>query len=176
MAVVGNVEHEEVVGLLGECDAPDGARAVLREEDVEALPFPEDAPVGVVCQTTLSAGTVNGVLSVLRARYPHIEESPASDTCTATRDRQRAVDEFVRAGEPSSTGVLVVGSARSSNTARLAEIASSTGAKAWRVDGAEALGGCDFAGIGRLGVTAGASTPERVVRAVLDALTARSRP
>ena len=130
---------------------------------VADLPFPEDGPVGVVCQTTLSCGTVQDVLSALRARYPHLLESPASGTCTATRDRQRAVDDFVRSGDPSATGVLVIGSANSSNTARLVEIACEAGVAAWRVDGPEELASCDFAGIERLGLTAGASTPEAIV-------------
>jgi 4-hydroxy-3-methylbut-2-enyl diphosphate reductase len=116
-----------------------------------------------VCQTTLSCGTVQDVLSALRARYPHLLESPASDTCTATRDRQRAVDDFVCSGDPSATGVLVIGSANSSNTARLVEIAREAGAAAWRVGGPDELASCDFAGIERLGLTAGASTPEAIV-------------
>ena len=130
---------------------------------VADLPFPEDGPVGVVCQTTLSCGTVQDVLSALRARYPHLLESPASDTCTATHDRQRAVDDFVRSGDPSATGVLVIGSANSSNTVRLVEIAREAGAAAWRVGGPDELASCDFAGIERLGLTAGASTPEAIV-------------
>ena len=138
-------------------------KVVKDAAEVGDLPFPEAGPVGVVCQTTLSSGTVHDVLSALRARYPHLLESPASDTCTATRDRQRAVGDFVRAGDPSATGVLVIGSANSSNTARLVEIAREAGASAWRVDGPDELSVCDFAGIERLGLTAGASTPEAIV-------------
>ena len=174
VVVVGNAEHVEVRGLVGECGNPDGVRVVQGADDVAALPFPEDAPVGVVCQTTLSSGAVRGVLSALRARYPRLVESAASETCTATRDRQEAVVSFVRsARDGERVGVLVLGSASSSNTARLAEVAREAGAQAWRIDGPEGLEECDFAGIDRLGVTAGASTPESVVQAVLDALTAR---
>ena len=160
VVVVGNAEHVEVIGLVGEYK---GAKVVNAAAAVADLPFPEDGPVGVVCQTTLSCGTVQDVLSALRARYPHLLESPASDTCTATRDRQRAVDDFVRSGDPSATGVLVIGSANSSNTARLVEIAREAGAAAWRVGGPDELASCDFAGIERLGLTAGASTPEAIV-------------
>ena len=211
VVVVGNAEHVEVIGLVGEykefkvskvfkvpkdskefkvSKVPNDLKgfkdltdlkdpndlndfkdlyAVNAAEAVAGLPFPEDGPVGVVCQTTLSSGTVQDVLSALRARYPHLLESPASDTCTATRDRQRAVGDFVRSGDPSTTGVLVIGSANSSNTARLVDIAREAGAAAWRVDGPEELSSCDFAGIGRLGLTAGASTPESIVMDVVAA-------
>ena len=187
VVVVGNTEHVEVIGLVGEYkeykvfkdskefkvskvpndfnDLTDfkDLKVVNAAAAVAGLPFPEDGLVGVVCQTTLSSGTVNAVLSALRARYPHLLESSASDTCTATRDRQRAVGDFVRSGDPSTTGVLVVGSANSSNTARLVDIAHDAGAAAWRVDGPDELSSCDFAGIRRLGLTAGASTPEAIV-------------
>ena len=199
VVVVGNAEHVEVIGLVGEFkefkgfkeskgskefkvvkeskvsndlkdsndsndpNDPKDLKVIKDAAAVADLPFPEDGPVGVVCQTTLSCGTVQDVLSALRARYPHLLESPASDTCTATRDRQRAVDDFVRSGDPSATGVLVIGSANSSNTARLVEIAREAGAAAWRVGGPDELASCDFAGIERLGLTAGASTPEAIV-------------
>lgn len=211
VVVVGNAEHVEVIGLVGEykefkvskvfkvpkdskefkvSKVPNDLKgfkdltdlkdpndlndfkdlyAVNAAEAVAGLPFPEDGPVGVVCQTTLSSGTVQDVISALRARYPHLVESPASDTCTATRDRQRAVGDFVRSGDPSTTGVLVIGSANSSNTARLVDIAREAGAAAWRVDGPEELSSCDFAGIRRLGLTAGASTPESIVMDVAAA-------
>ena len=121
VVVVGRPEHAEVRGVMGACD---GARVVSTPEEVAALPFP-DGPVGVVCQTTLSSGTVRTVLDALRARYPHLETPPAADVCTATRDRQRAVADFVRGG---GDGVLVLGSIGSSNTNRLVEVARASGA------------------------------------------------
>ena len=207
VVVVGNAEHVEVAGLVGEFkefkgfkeskgskefkvvkeskvsndlkdsndsndpNDPKDLKVIKDAAAVADLPFPEDGPVGVVCQTTLSCGTVQDVLSALRARYPHLLESPASDTCTATHDRQRAVDDFVRSGDSSATGVLVIGSANSSNTARLVEIAREAGAAAWRVGGPDELASCDFAGIERLGLTAGASTPEAVVKDIVASLT-----
>ena len=176
IVVVGDAGHVEVVGLVGEyedtsgLDGLKGLRVVKDAGEVEALPFPADRPVGVVCQTTLSSGTVDRVLSALRARYPRLIAPPAAETCTATRDRQAAVRMFVLAGDPSVTGVLVIGSATSANTARLAEIAREAGATAWRVDGTDELSSCDFAGIERLGLTAGASTPEAIVMDVLSNL------
>ena len=164
VVVVGRPEHAEVRGVMGACD---GARVVSTPEEVAALPFP-DGPVGVVCQTTLSSGTVRTVLDALRARYPHLETPPAADVCTATRDRQRAVADFVRGG---GDGVLVLGSIGSSNTNRLVEVARAAGAAfAERAGSLEEIRALDFAGVRRLGVTAGASTPEDFFRCAVAAL------
>ena len=164
VVVVGRPEHAEVRGVMGACD---GARVVSTPEEVVALPFPE-GPVGVVCQTTLSSGTVRTVLDALRARYPHLETPPAADVCTATRDRQRAVADFVRGG---GDGVLVLGSIGSSNTNRLVEVARAAGAAfAARAGTLEEIRTLDFAGVRRLGVTAGASTPEDFFRCAVAAL------
>ena len=164
VVVVGRAEHAEVRGVLGACD---GARVVSTPEEVAALPFP-DGPVGVVCQTTLSSGTVRTVLDALRARYPRLETPPAADVCTATRDRQRAVADFVCGG---GDGVLVLGSIGSSNTNRLVEVARAAGAAfAARAGTLEEIRTLDFAGVRRLGVTAGASTPEDFFRCAVAAL------
>ena len=164
VVVVGRPEHAEVRGVMGACD---GARVVSTPEEVAALPFP-DGPVGVVCQTTLSSATVHTVLDALRARYPRLETPPAADVCTATRDRQRAVANFVRGG---GDGVLVLGSIGSSNTNRLVEVARAAGAAfAARAGTLEEIRALDFAGVRRLGVTAGASTPEDFFRCAVAAL------
>jgi len=154
--VVGHADHVEVKGLLGEV-REGRCGVVFRAEDVESLGFDPTQPVGVVCQTTLSDRDVSAAMEALRRRYPLLEESAAADVCTATRDRQAAVREFVRGG---GDGVLVLGSASSSNTLRLVEIAEAEGARAWRAETAEEVDRCSFAGVARLGVTAGASTPE----------------
>ena len=164
VVVVGRPEHAEVRGVMGACD---GARVVSTPEEVAALPFP-DGPVGVVCQTTLSSGTVRTVLDALRARYPHLETPPAADVCTATRDRQRAVADFVCGG---GDGEPVLGSIGSSNTNRLVEVARAAGAAfAERAGSLEEIRALDFAGVRRLGVTAGASTPEDFFRCAVAAL------
>ena len=108
---------------------------------------------GKVVQTTLDADAYGGV-------------------CTATADRQRAVRRF--AGGRASVGVLVVGGARSANSARLMEIAQGAGAKAWLVSSAVEAERLDLGGVEELGVTSGASTPEETFRAVVGALEARS--
>ena len=117
--------------------------------------LPEDVkpnePVGRVVQTTLDAAAQEGV-------------------CTATRDRQQAVRDFVASSCGASVGVLVVGGAKRANTARLAEIAENGGAKAWRVSSAEEVPHLELGGLDILGVTSGASTPESLFQAVLHSL------
>ena len=117
--------------------------------------LPEDVkpnePVGRVVQTTLDAAAQEGV-------------------CTATRDRQQAVRDFVAVSRGASVGVLVVGGAKSANTARLAEIAENGGAKAWRVSSSDEVSRLDFGGLDILGVTSGASTPESLFQVVLRSL------
>lgn len=164
VVVVGRAEHAEVRGVMGECA---DARVVSTPDDVAALPFPE-GPVGVVCQTTLSHDTVRAVLDALSTRYPRLETPAAADVCTATRDRQRAVADFVRGG---GDGVLVLGSAGSSNTNRLVEVARAAGASfAARAGTLEEVCALDLSSVCRLGVTAGASTPADFLKRVVAAL------
>ena len=172
--IVGDAGHVEVAGLVGEHAEAKNLKVIKDAADVATLPFPAEGRLGVVCQTTLSSDVVQRVLSALRARYPRLIEPAAAETCTATRDRQTAVRAFVQAGDPATTGVLVIGSATSSNTARLVEIAREAGAVAWRVEGADDLAGKDFFGLARLGLTAGASTPEAVVVDVAATLAEKS--
>jgi len=164
--VVGHSDHAEVLGLVGEMQGAE-CRVIRGAEDVEALPFDPSGPVGVVCQTTLSGEAVDSAIDALRRRFPLLETSAAADICTATRDRQAAVRTFVRNG---GDGVLVLGAPTSSNTRGLAEIAESEGAHAWRAGTEEELASCSFYGVKRLGVTAGASTPEEFFAATIARL------
>ena len=168
VVVVGHADHVEVRGVVGEARDAGACVAVVKDvADVAALPFPADGPVGAVCQTTLSADMVGSVFAALGARYPRLETTPASDACTATRDRQEAVRAFVAGG---GDGVLVLGSASSSNTRRLAETAEAAGARAWRAGDLRELAAIDFSGTDVLGVTSGASTPEAFFRAARASL------
>ena len=170
VVVVGHAGHAEVRGVVG--GLPDFS-VVASPEEVALLPYSADAPLGVLCQTTLSSETVRTVLHALKARYPHVETPAAADICTATRDRQQAVAAFVRDG---GDGVLVLGSARSSNTNRLVEVARAAGASfAARAGSLEAVRALDFASVKRLGVTAGASTPEGFLECVVDELASKGR-
>ena len=169
VVVIGHADHVEVKGIVGEY-AGDSLRVVISPDEVAQLPFPVTQPLGVVCQTTLAHDEVVHVLAELRARYPVCQTAQAADVCTATRDRQEAVRAFVRAHLPARTGVLVLGGRSSSNTARLVEVARSVGAETWQGSGAEDLRIASFAGLDHLGVTAGASTPEAVVKDVTSRL------
>lgn len=158
VVVVGHADHVEVRGIVGEAqDAGAPVFVVATHADVAALPFPAGTEVGVVSQTTLSGEVLRDVYTALRGRGLHLRTTPASEACTATRDRQEAVRTFVARG---GDGVLVLGSASSSNTRRLAEIAEMGGARVWRVATDAELSACDFTGINTLGITSGASTPE----------------
>lgn len=160
VVVVGHATHVEVMGVVSEARAAGAQVAVVaKPEEVAQVPFPSGAAIGVVCQTTLSGEQVQAVLAALRTRYPAFETTPSADVCTATRDRQEAVRAFVAGG---GDGVLVLGSATSSNTRRLAEIAEQAGARVWCALDEKALENIDFSGISRLGITSGASTPEEV--------------
>lgn len=164
--VVGHADHAEVLGLVGEMQGAE-CRVVCCADEVEGLPFDPARPVGVVCQTTLSGEAVDSTIDTLRRRFPLLETSAAADICTATRDRQAAVRAFVRGG---GDGVLVLGAPMSSNTRRLAEIAEAEGARAWRAGTDAELAACSFSGVRRLGVTAGASTPEDFFSSSLSSL------
>ena len=168
VVVVGHAKHVEVAGVVDEAlDAGARVAVVAAPEDVAALPFSLGEEVGAVCQTTLSGDVVRKVMEALRARHPGLVTSATAEVCTATRDRQEAVRRFVASG---GDGVLVLGSASSSNTRRLAEIASESGAKTWRAVDAAEVSAIDFAGVRRLGVTSGASTPEEVFADVIESL------
>ena len=173
IVVIGHSEHAEVRGVVGEArDVGAQVSVVAGADDVAGLTFDKDARIGVVSQTTLSSDTVNRVLGELRARFGCVETTPASEACTATCDRQEAVRAFVARG---GDGVLVLGSAKSSNTRRLAELAEADGARAWRVATLDELDACDFTGISVLGVTSGASTPESFFAQAVERLSKHFR-
>ncbi|MCL2489675.1 MAG: 4-hydroxy-3-methylbut-2-enyl diphosphate reductase [Propionibacteriaceae bacterium] len=170
VVLIGHAGHEEVEGTMGE--APERMYLVETPEDVDALPLPLDQPVAWLSQTTLSVDETRATVSALRARFPRLIDPPSDDICYATQNRQQAVREL--AGRCQL--VIVVGSANSSNSMRLVEVARTAGAATHRVDSAEDLNGAWFDGIERAGVTSGASVPEDLVGGVIDWLTARGWP
>ena len=174
VVVVGNAEHAEVKGFVGEATCLQAPITVISTAaEVAVLPYEGGSPVGVVCQTTLAAEMLDPILEQLQARYPLLETVPASEACTATRQRQQAVKDFVAQG---GDGVLVLGSRTSSNTAQLAACAQAAGARFVAcVATPDEVRALDFGGVGRLGVTAGASTPEELFCDAVAALHAASR-
>ena len=167
--MIGHAGHPEVEGTMGQ--VPDGIRLVGRPADVDLLDFPSDAPLAYVTQTTMSADDSRDVIEALRRRYPGIREPKRQDICYATQNRQEAVKKLAQAGVDA---VLVIGSAASSNSNRLREVAERAGVRAWLVDSADTVDPAWFEGVRLLGITAGASAPEYLVQGVIDWLRAHA--
>jgi 4-hydroxy-3-methylbut-2-enyl diphosphate reductase len=160
IVVVGHAGHEEVEGTRGSVDGP--VHVVGTLDEIAALPMPAGTPVAYVTQTTLSVDDTRELIAALEARYPDIVGPGLDDICYATLNRQRAVRGLVGAVDM----VLVVGSPNSSNANRLREVAEGQGVPAHLVERAAELDPAWFQGRRRIGVTAGASTPELMVQAV----------
>ncbi|MBM4416308.1 MAG: 4-hydroxy-3-methylbut-2-enyl diphosphate reductase [Chloroflexi bacterium] len=162
--LVGHHGHDEVTGTLGE--APERTTIVDTAADVATL-APRERPVFVVTQTTLSVEDTAGVIDAIRARHPAAEVR--NDICYATTNRQLAVRTIAQRADL----VLVVGSANSSNSVRLREVAASTGTPAYRVDGIADIDPAWYAGVDTVGLTAGASVPDELLDPIIADLRAR---
>ena len=163
LVMIGHAGHPEVEGTMGQAD---GVQLVQTPADVAALPFPDDAEVAYVTQTTLSVDDAAAIVAALRQRYPRLREPKKQDICYATQNRQDAV-KFMA---PQVDVVVVVGSPSSSNSNRLREVAARLGRPAYMVDCADDLDPAWLHGARRVGLTAGASAPERLVQQVIDRL------
>ena len=162
--LIGHEGHDEVLGTIGE--APANIRLVQDTAEVEALDLPMDAKVAYLTQTTLSVDDAEVIIDALRKRFPHISGPKKDDICYATQNRQEAVKELV----PAVDVVLVLGSRNSSNSLRLAELATSCGKPAYLIDGVSEIKPGWFTGTETVLVTAGASAPEDVVQECVDYL------
>ena len=160
---IGHAGHPEVEGTMGQTD---GVHLVQTPQDVAALPFPADAEVAYVTQTTLSVDDAAQIVAALQARYPRLHEPKKQDICYATQNRQDAV-KFMA---PQVDVVIVVGSPSSSNSNRLREVAARLGRPAFMVDTAADLQAAWLQDASRVGVTAGASAPEHLVQQVIARL------
>jgi 4-hydroxy-3-methylbut-2-enyl diphosphate reductase len=158
VALVGHKNHVEVIGTLGE--RPDST--VVIESPEQAKELDTEKPVAVITQTTLSLDDVAPIVDALGDHLGTLRRPHADDICYATQNRQDAVKAMVSQG---ATLVLVIGSETSSNAQRLVEVAQSAGAQATLVDGESALDEELLNGHDTIGLTAGASTPEELVRA-----------
>ncbi len=163
--LIGHRGHDEVVGTVGY--APERITLIESEAQAARREVPASDKLMVLTQTTLSVDDTQGILATLRRRFPHLELPPTEDICYATQNRQDAVKAMCARG---LEVLLVVGSHNSSNAARLVEVARTRGARAWLIDGPADVRPEWFDGVALVGVTAGASTPEPVVQAVLDRL------
>jgi 4-hydroxy-3-methylbut-2-enyl diphosphate reductase len=160
IVIVGHAGHEEVEGTRGSVTGP--VHVVGRLEDIEALPMDAEDPVAYVTQTTLSIDDTRSLIAALEARYPQIVGPGLDDICYATFNRQRAVQQLARRVDL----VIVVGAHNSSNSNRLQEVAADHGVPAWLVEDETELQPIWLEGVRTVGVTAGASTPEYLVRKV----------
>lgn len=161
--LVGHEGHEEVEGTAGE--APDVVQIVDGDDTIAATTIRDPEKVIWLSQTTLSVDETMQTVLKLREKYPTLQNPPSDDICYATQNRQVAIKKV---GAESDL-VIVVGSANSSNTVRLVEVALEAGAKAaYRVDFAHEIDDAWFEGVETVGVTSGASVPEELVTEVLD--------
>jgi len=166
IVMIGHRGHPEVEGTMGQCEG--GIHLVEAVGDVERLAVPDPANLAYVTQTTLSVDDAAAIVDALKRRFPRIMGPKRDDICYATQNRQDAV-KFMA---PKVDVVIVVGSPNSSNSNRLREVAAHRGVPAYMVDRADQLDPGWVSGKTRVGVTAGASAPEVLVREVLARLKA----
>ena len=160
--LIGHDGHDEVIGTMGE--APDQMVLIQDSEDLDQLDGLDPANVAFLTQTTLSVDDTRDVIDAVRERYPEIKAPAKDDICYATQNRQEAV----KAIAPRVDLLLVVGAANSSNSLRLVEVAKQNGVRAHRIDRASEIIPEWLDGIRSAAITAGASTPERLVQEVAD--------
>lgn len=170
VVLIGHAGHPEVEGTLGQY-AGQGMYLVESPEDVARLEVNSPDALAYVTQTTLSMDDTAQVIDALRAKFPNIRGPKKDDICYATQNRQDAVKDLAARCQL----VLVVGSANSSNSNRLRELAERLGARAYLIDGAAQIDESWLTGLdesGSIGVTAGASAPDVLVREVIERLQA----
>ncbi|WP_347303125.1 4-hydroxy-3-methylbut-2-enyl diphosphate reductase [Croceibacterium sp. TMG7-5b_MA50] len=164
---IGHRGHPEVIGTFGQ--VPEGRMTLVEtEEDVAALDLPAGQPLSFLTQTTLSVDDTAKVVEALKVKYPDIMGPRGEDICYATSNRQNSV----KAIAPSCDLVLVIGAPNSSNSVRLVEVAERCGTPARLIQRAHEIDPAWLEGVGTIGVTAGASAPELLVREVVDQLAA----
>ncbi|HEY3950953.1 4-hydroxy-3-methylbut-2-enyl diphosphate reductase [Phenylobacterium sp.] len=165
IVLIGHAGHPEVVGTMGQL--PEGAVTLVETvADAEAFEPADPANVAFVTQTTLSVDDTADIVAALRARFPAIAAPHKEDICYATTNRQDAVKTAAARSEV----LLVLGSANSSNSVRLAEVGRRAGARAYLIDDADGLDLAWLDGVRTVGVTAGASAPEVLVQGVIERL------
>ncbi|MSO58531.1 MAG: 4-hydroxy-3-methylbut-2-enyl diphosphate reductase [Thermoleophilia bacterium] len=167
VVLIGHAGHEEVVGTMGE--APEATVLVQDVREAEALELPPDALVAYVTQTTLSVDETGEIIGVLRRRFPEIRGPKKEDICYATSNRQWAVKDML----PEIDLLLVIGSRNSSNSNRLVDVARAGGVPAHLIDDESEIDEAWLEGVRTVGVTSGASAPERLVESLCDWFRAR---
>jgi 4-hydroxy-3-methylbut-2-en-1-yl diphosphate reductase len=167
IVLIGHAGHEEVVGTTGE--APDATVLVQTVEEAEALEVPPDTKLAYVTQTTLSVDETGEIIKALRRRFPEIRAPRKEDICYATSNRQWAVKEMLSEIDV----LLVIGSRNSSNSNRLVETARASGTLAYLIDDESEIDEEWLEDAETVGITSGASAPEKLVNRVCDWFRAR---
>lgn len=162
VVLIGHQGHPEVEGTLGQADS--GMYLIEEPEDVAGLTVQNPQQLAYVTQTTLSVDDTQKVIDALKVCFPDIQGPKKDDICYATQNRQDAVRALSRDADV----VIVVGSTNSSNSNRLRELAETIGVPSYLVDQPEQIQQTWFEGVGTVGVTAGASAPEILVKQVID--------
>ncbi|ARU16552.1 4-hydroxy-3-methylbut-2-enyl diphosphate reductase [Croceicoccus marinus] len=162
---IGHAGHPEVIGTFGQ--VPRGEMTLVEtEEDVAKLEFPADTELAFLTQTTLSVDDTHAIIDALKQRFPQIAGPKAEDICYATSNRQAAVKVLA----PQVDLVLVIGASNSSNSLRLVEVSERMGTDARLIQRGDDIQEEWLEGVGAIGLTAGASAPEVLVREVIDRL------
>ncbi len=169
LVLIGHEGHAEVVGTMGQIDAP--IHLVSTPEDVLALPLDIATPIAYVTQTTLSVDDTRSVILTLQERFDDVVGPDVADICYATQNRQTAVRDLALASDM----LIVVGAQNSSNSRRLREIGEEMGLPSYLVDDGDGIDPMWLDGVTTVGITAGASAPDELVDSVIDAI-ARIRP
>ncbi len=162
---IGHEGHPEVIGTFGQ--VPEGEMTLVETvEDVATLDFPADRELSFLTQTTLSVDDTAQIIEALKTRFPDIVAPKAEDICYATSNRQSAVKKIA----PHADLILVIGAPNSSNSLRLVEVAERCGTPARLIQRASEIDEAWLEGVSAIGITAGASAPEKLVREVVDQL------
>ena len=165
--LIGHADHEEVVGTMGE--APESTILVQDVREAEALELPPGEPVAYVTQTTLSVDETGEIIATLRRRFPDIVGPKKEDICYATSNRQWAVKDMLAEIDL----LLVIGSRNSSNSNRLVDVARAASVPAYLIDDESEIDERWLEGVETVGITSGASAPERLVNRACDWFRAR---
>lgn len=165
--LIGHKGHPEVEGTMGQYSNEDGGIFLIEKvEDIARLPMQENDDLTFMTQTTLSLDDTAETIAALKEKYPAIQGPHKNDICYATTNRQEAVRELAKLSDL----VLVVGSKNSSNSNRLAELASRIGVKSQLLDDPSDIQADWFNDVKTIGITAGASAPEELVQSIISRL------
>ena len=161
--LIGHRGHQELIGTSGYVN-PNLLFVIEDEHEIDDLPIDMSKPVGFLTQTTLSVSDTKRIIDRLRVKFPHIQGPPKSDICFATQNRQNAVEQLATFCDL----IIVCGSSHSSNSNRLRECADQHGVESYIIDTVDGLDVTWLEGKEKIGVTSGASVPQKIVDAVVD--------